>query len=97
MTDKNLADRTGRLHQGVDRSAARGIPGSAVAADGREQVRGVACPDPHDPRAAWHGQYYLSADCHLWCPDVRWDQKKIGRILEVAFPYAWSKNPSSGV
>jgi hypothetical protein len=78
MTERvTNADRTGRLHESVDRDAARGIPGSAVAADGREHIRGVPCPGPH---------MYLTADRHLWCPDMRLDQRKVGKLLTRAFP-----------
>jgi hypothetical protein len=80
----------------TDRTAARGIPGSPVAADGREHIRGFACPGL-DPKDNWHGDWYLSADRRMWCPDVDWDQKKVRDLLEKAFPYGWGRNPSSGV
>ena len=81
------ADR-GRLADkmtAVDRNAARGIPGSAIAADGREHIRGFPCPSLWPNGAVDNTPYYLTADRRMWCPIVNYDLKAVGRILDSAF------------
>jgi hypothetical protein len=75
MIDKK-SHGSGRLGQNLDRNAARGIKGSATAADGRTHIRGFACPKDN---------MYLTADRRMWCPLVDYDLKKVGKLLDTAF------------
>ena len=70
-------DRTGRIHEPVDRVAARGTPGSPKAADGRSHVRDFPCPRG--------GPYFLAADNRMWIPDWDIDLRKAAKVLEAAF------------
>src|SRR5712691_9708767 len=80
MADTKLSkdDRTGRIHEPIDRAAARGIPGSPIAKDGRHHVRDFPCP-------AIGGPHYLAADAKMWCPDWDIDLKIAGQWLYRAF------------
>jgi hypothetical protein len=80
MTDTKLSnhDRTGRIHEPVDRAAERGTPGSPVSKSGRHHIREFPCPMEGGP-------HFLAADAKMWIPDWDIDLKIAGIWLYKAF------------